>query len=177
MEPFRITRRDVDDLDASLKESREYLRDQAKTTDGPKGLFAGSLRTAGVATGALAAGLAYGRYGDTLDRSPVPIDLAVGLVGHTLAYFDVLGDWSERVHDLSDGFIASFATKMGIGYGTSLRARHDPPLPPVTIAGRQAVLADPRTGGQADRLIAPRMPSPLTEAEHAARAHRYGQAA
>lgn len=171
MEPFRITRRDVDDLDASLKEGRDYLRDQAKREDGPKGLFAGSLRTAGVAAGAFAAGLAYGRYGDTLDKSPVPIDLAVGLVGHTLAYFDVLGDWSERVHDVSDGFIAEFMSKMGIGYGTSLRAKHDPPLPPVTIAGQ------PSTAGQEQRLIAARMPSPLTEAEHAARAHRYGQAA
>jgi len=75
-----------------------------------------------VAAGALGAGVLAGRYG-TLALGPVPVDLAAGVAGHILGFAGLAGKYSEHLHNFSDGFIASWAVKMGVGLGTSWRIK------------------------------------------------------
>lgn len=163
MEPFRITRRDVEELSSSLRESREYLKSHAKGGQAkvPRGVFTQLMGSGETAAGAFVAGVVYGTFGDVLDKSPIPLDFAAWAVGQTVAYLEVFGDWSPHIARVADGPLAFFAGRTGVGIGTKLRAQQNPPRAPVAIAGE----------APSEMLPMPR-PLPLTEAELRARAQR-----
>lgn len=83
--------------------------------------------------GAVALGAyANGRYGkpDTTggtglnewDLHSVPVDAAVGVVFHGLGFAGMLGKYDEHAHNLGDGFLGSYAYRLGNKQGLKAAA-------------------------------------------------------
>lgn len=160
-----ITRRDLDDAYASMRDAHSYIQRASGKGETVTGQV---VETLGVVAGALGVGVASGRFGALqLAGSPIPLDLAGGLLGHGLAFFGLAGKYSENLHDFSNGVLAGYATKWGIGFGTEMRRKSG--LPPVmTVAGE--TMTSPNRGGMPDQFGCAGA-EPLTEAELAAMSH------
>ncbi len=164
---LNITRRDLDDAYKSMRDAHSYIQQYKQ---GGERITGQLLQSAEVAGGALAVGVASGRYGAlTIAGSQVPLDLAAGILGHGLAFFGLPGKYSEHLHNVSDGAIAAYLTKWGIGYGTEMRRKAS--LPAVfTVAGEgpssnHGPASAPQMGCGNEQL------APMTEAELAGMAH------
>jgi len=177
-----ITRRDIEDAYSAASAAHRHVQ-------GIKGKgesVAGSLvQTVEVNAGALAVGVACGRYGALhLQGSSIPLDLAGGVLIHGAAFFGLAGRYGEHAHNFADGVLAAYTTKFGIGLGTKMRA--DKGLPPaMTVSGNdggfrmgaQGQSAGHRQDG-AHRIGTNGLNThvgeePLTEAELAAMAHSF----
>ena len=173
-----ITRRDIEDAYSAASAAHRHVQ-------GIKGKgesVAGSLvQTVEVNAGALAVGVACGRYGALhLQGSSIPLDLAGGVLIHGAAFFGLAGRYGEHAHNFADGVLAAYTTKFGIGLGTKMRA--DKGLPPaMTVSGSDQ--PQYRMGGQAPHQVGTNGlhrtsgqhvgEEPLTEAELAAMAHSF----
>lgn len=112
-----LTRRDVEDAFANLRDSQRRLSGRGETITGHV------VQSVEVAAGALANGVVSGRFGNVYlgkDQVQVPVDLLVGLGGHALAFFGFAGKYDEHLHNFSDGFLAGYLTKVGAGLGAKL---------------------------------------------------------
>lgn len=76
----------------------------------------------------------YAQPGKDLTVLGVPVDLAAGFAGHTLALMGFAGPWSNDVHALSDGSTASYFTTLGLKVGVDQRTK-TPAAPPAAAAG------------------------------------------
>lgn len=160
---LNLTRRDLDSAYGSMRDAHSYIqrhRDTGETVTGQV------VRTAMTSAGALAVGLASGRYGALhLSGSTIPLDLAGGVLGHLAGFFGLAGRYSDHLHDFSNGVLAGWLTKWAIGYGTEMRRQKG--LPPV-----MTVISGLGGGGQRPRAIGCAGAEPMTEAELAAMAHQ-----
>lgn len=155
-----ITRRDLDDAYSSMRDAHSYIQ---KYKAGGEQVTGQLVQTLEVSAGALAVGVASGRFGALqIQGTPVPLDLAGGILGHALGFFGLAGKYSEHLHNFSDGVLAGYIAKWGIGFGTEMRRKAN--LPPVTtVSGEMGPASAPQMGcGKAE---------PLTEAELAGLAH------
>jgi len=167
-----ITRRDIEDAYSAASAARDHVRGiqgKGETTVGHL------VQTIEVNAGALAVGVACGRYGALhLQGSTIPLDLAGGVLGHLAGFFGLAGKYSEHVHNFSDGVLAAYTTKFGIGLGTKMRA--DKGLPPaMTVSGdgpRMGSTQEPQQVGVGTNGLHVGE-APLTEAELAAMAHSF----
>lgn len=168
-----ITRRDIEDAYSAASAARDHIKGISNKGESTVGQL---VQTIEVNAGALAVGVACGRYGALhLQGSSIPLDLAGGVLGHLAGFFGLAGRHSEHLHNFSDGVLAAYTTKFGIGLGTKMRA--DKGLPPaMTVSGS----GEPARMGYAPQHA--QMPhsqaqhvgnEPLTEAELAAMAHSF----
>ncbi len=128
---LNITRRDID-------EAHRYARDAMSRVRGGRGAtgrVVGQLtQTAEVALGAVGVGVLSGRYGPlNVQGVPVPIDLALGVAGHILGFTGLAGGLSNHIHNVSDGVLAAYLTKFGVGYGKALAEKAG--VPPRMVVG------------------------------------------
>lgn len=158
-----ITRRDLDEAYGSLRDAHSYIQQYKQGGERTIGQVVQSVE---VAAGALAVGVASGAVGPLqVQGVPVPLDLLGGLAGHTAAFFGLAGKYSEHLHNFSDGVIAGYLTKWGIGLGTEMRRKAGKP-PVSVVAGEFAYDTSQKTGYPQFGAAAP-----LTEAELASLAH------
>lgn len=81
-----------------------------------------AVRTLEVAAAAGAGGLIQGKAGEEGSHIfHVPTDLGLGLGLNLLGYFNAAGDHSEHLNNLGDGFLASFTSSVGFGWGNTWR--------------------------------------------------------
>jgi hypothetical protein len=120
-----LSRRDVDDLSAPMRDAHDYLRsrrDAAKAKESP---LATVMAGAEVAAGAAGMGYVYGRTQmTTVGNTQIPLGLAVGVAGHLINMF-LLKDsaFSPHLANLANGAIGSWTTMLGIGIGTQGRQK------------------------------------------------------
>ena len=162
-----ITRRDVDDLQASMRDAQRYLAAERDPARSRGEVLSRVVRTAEVGAGAAGVGLLAGRLGTTqIGNTGIPLGLAVGAVGHTLAFFGLAGRFDEHVHNVSDGALAGWATMWGAGQGRLMRERAGLPTGPITAGmdgiGNCPPHAPPQLMPAYSR---PQQERPLTEAE------------
>ncbi len=180
---LQITRRDIEDAYSAASAAHRHVQGIKGKGESVVGQL---VQTVEVNAGALAVGVACGRYGALhLQGSTIPLDLAGGVALHGAAFFGLAGRYCEHVHNFADGVLAAYTTKFGIGLGTQMRA--DKGLPPaMTVSGlgeggfRMGASHErrlphaahaPRTGHQAR---APHVGNePLTEAELASMAQSF----
>ncbi len=90
------------------------------------------LQTAEVVGGVALGAYANGRYGtpDTTGGTglnewmfhSVPVDAAVGVAFHGLGFMGALGKYDEHAHNLGDGFLGSYAYRLGNKQGLKAAA-------------------------------------------------------
>lgn len=144
-----LSRRDIEDAFGSLRATHHRLSGKGESVVGQMA------QSAEVAAGALATGIVSGRYGNVYlghGKFQVPLDLAAGIGGHTLALFGVGGKYAEHLHNFSDGVLAAYLTKLGAGIGARWAVKSG--AAPHVFSGN----------GNGGALPAPKR-GPLTEAE------------
>jgi hypothetical protein len=118
---INISRRDIQSAYDYANRGLSHARDP---NGGQAGRALGKVLDAGVtAAGALGVGVASGRFGP-LTVGPVPLDLAGAVGGHLVAFWleaDRPSEIANQVHNLSNGVLAGYLTKLGIGLGTRMR--------------------------------------------------------
>lgn len=167
-----ITRRDIEDAYSAASAAHRHVQGIKGKGESVAGTL---MKTVTVNAGALAVGVACGRYGALhLKGSTIPLDLAGGVLLHGAAFFGIAGRYGEHAHNFADGVLAAYTTKFGIGLGTKMRA--DKGLPPaMTVSGsdgpdyRMGYEAPPQVGTNGLHVGN----EPLTEAELAAMAHSF----
>ena len=87
------------------------------------GTTAKAVRTLEVSAAALAGGVIQGKAGpEGAHLFHVPVDLGLGLALNVLGYFDAAGDeYSDHLNNLGDGFLASYLSNVGFGWGNTWR--------------------------------------------------------
>jgi hypothetical protein len=159
---LNITRRDLDEAYTSMRDAHSYIQ---RYRQGGERVTGQLVQTLEVGAGALAVGVASGRFGAlNIAGSPIPLDLAGGILGHALGFFGLAGKYGEHLHNFSDGVLAGYLTKWGIGFGTELRRKAGQP-PVMTVAGTEDII------GYAPAAQMGCGAEPLTEAELASLAH------
>lgn len=165
-----ITRRDIDDAYSAASAAHRHVQGYKATGESVVGQVVQSLE---VSAGAFGVGLANGYYGALhIQGSEVPLDLAGSVLGHLAGFFGLAGKYSEHLHNISDGVLAAYTTKVGIGVGTQMRAKKG--LPPVMTVSGSGKGPAPRMGYAQSPSVgcSPNVGAePLTEAELAAMAH------
>jgi hypothetical protein len=151
---LNITRRDLDEAYSSMRDAHAYI---GRYKAGGERITGQLVQTVEVSAGALAVGVASGRFGalQIAGAAPIPLDLAGGLLGHALGFFGLAGRYSEHLHNFSDGVLAGYLTKWGIGFGTELRRKQGLP-PAMTVAGEDRALLSGASAAHS---------SPLSETE------------
>jgi len=72
-----------------------------------------------VFAGAFISGLAKGKLGHSPEFIGLPMDLWAAIIGHGAGFVGFGGRYSTHLHGFADGFLASYATTMGLGAGQS----------------------------------------------------------
>jgi len=156
---FMLSRRDVESAYAYA--NRHMGRIKRDPDRGESSVLGKLLATGEVVGAAAAVGVASGRFGPlNIGGTPVPIDAAGGIALHLIGFWLDSG-LSPHLHNFGNGALAAYATKAGVGVGTSLRMKAG--LSPVSVSGD----GDPQQlpGATSDIIGAA---APLTEAELAA---------
>lgn len=158
---LNITRRDLDEAYGSMRDAHSYIQRYKSQGESVTGQLVKTLLTG---AGAVSVGVASGRLGALhLNGSSIPLDLAGGVLGHLGAFFGLAGKYSEHLHDFSNGVLAGYLTKWGIGFGTEMRRQAGlPPVMTVVAGSEPGRLPSAAVGAGAQ---------PLTEAELTAMAH------
>ena len=172
---FQISRRDVDSAYAYANKSMRRLRDPEEHGSG---VLDRALQTGEVVGSAAVVGVLAGRFGN-LDYKAgpvtVPMDLAGGVAGHLLAFW-LDGPASKHLHNVSNGVLAAFGMRLGMGAGIKLRSSAglstsgDPYQ--AFQPGEMSMLNAPRFDQQYDIVGGAASAAPLTEAELAALAQQ-----
>lgn len=80
------------------------------------------VRSLEVAAAANLGGIIQGHAGEEGSHIfHVPTDLGLGLALNVLGYFGAAGDYSEHLNNLGDGFLSSFTSSVGFGWGNTWR--------------------------------------------------------
>lgn len=78
--------------------------------------------TAETAMAAAAGGVIQGRAGQEGSHVlGIPTDAGLGIVLNLLGYFDAAGDYSDHLNNLGNGFLSSFTSSVGFGWGNAWR--------------------------------------------------------
>jgi hypothetical protein len=171
---FQLSRRDVDSAYAYANRNLGRMRRDPDSSE--SGVLNKLLNAGEIVAGAAAVGVASGRFGPlNIAGTAVPLD-AVGGVALHLVGFWLDSSLSRHLHNLGSGVLAGYATKAGVGLGTSLRTKAG--LSPVSVSGTYAdddvQSAYDIIGAQNPLHMtgAAQAASPLTEAELAALAQQ-----
>lgn len=107
-----------------LHERAKSLREKAESS------MEQVVGTIEVFAGAFGMGVLNGRMGG-VEIAGVPLDLGIGVLGNVLGHLGVAGKASSHVHNLSNGALASYATRLGLGIGKRMEGapRRDIDLP------------------------------------------------
>lgn len=171
-----MSRRDVDSLYDSMRDAHSYIQSRRDGASGEKGVTNQIVQALEVGAGAAGVGVLAGRLQTTsIGDSGVPLGLALGFAGHLASFFDIFGQYSGHVQNLSNGAIAGWMAMWGAGEGKKLREKAGLATGPI-IAGalppaQSAYPYSPASvQGPPIQLQAPSVPQrgPLTEAELAA---------
>jgi hypothetical protein len=169
---FQLSRRDVDAAYSYANRSMRRLRDPEKDE---KSVLNKLLQTGEVLAGAAVVGVASGRFGPlNVAGTPIPLDLVGGVGGHLIAFW-LDGTASKHIHNVANGVLAGYVTKLGVGVGAKLRTKAG--LSPFTLqdvtGADPMLLAEPQIDivGRAVGLHKTGA-APLTEAELAALAQQ-----
>ena len=156
----------MDDLRVSMRDAQQYLASE-RDPQRSRGEITGRLiRTAEVGAGAAGVGLLAGRLGTSqIGNTGVPLGLALGALGHTLAFFGLAGRFENHVYNVSDGAIAGWATMWGAGQGRLMRERAGLPVGPITAGMDGMGACPPHAPPQLMPAYARPTERPLTEAE------------
>lgn len=133
---LHITRRDIEEAHRYARDSVGRLQSSRQSA----GVGGKVVRSAEVLAGAAGVGILSGYFGPLmLGNTPVPLDLAAGVAGHLLAFTGLAGSFSDHLHNVSDGIMAGYAMKFGVGYGKSLAQKSGRPISPVFsgVGGQQ----------------------------------------
>lgn len=126
---INISRRDIDR--AYDYANRGLSRARDPDPRGEDSVLKKMLNTAEVIAGAAAVGVASGRFGPlTIQNTQVPLDLVGGVSGHLIAFW-VGSGLGDHLHNFSNGVLAGYFTKLGVGVGTTLRMKAG--LTPYTV--------------------------------------------
>lgn len=165
-----LTRRDIEDLYPSLRDAHQFIETQRspeKTMVNDKEKENQFIKGLATFAGAAGVGFLAGRTGSAnIGTTKVPLGLVLGAAGYGLAYFNLTGQFSKHVVNLSNGAFAGWGTLWAAGEGTRMREKAGGPAGPI-VAGydykRPAEMPayQPPMMNQAPM----QMPSPLTEAE------------
>lgn len=169
---FQLSRRDVDSAYAyANKNMRRLRRDPDDGDSSEHGVLNKLLNAGEVIAGAAAVGVASGRFGPlNIGNTAVPIDAVGGVALHLLGFW-LDNNVSRHLHHLGTGALAGYATKAGVGYGTSLRMKAG--LSPVAVSGEPLPAGGYDVIGQGvDGYDVVGAAAPLTEAELAALAQQ-----
>jgi len=93
-----------------LAERAKSLREKAESS------MEQVVATMEVAAGAFGMGVLNGRLGG-VEIAGVPLDLGAGVLSHVLGHLGVAGKASTHVHNLGNGMLASYMTRLGLGVG------------------------------------------------------------
>lgn len=107
-------------------ESALKMRDKAKGT--VERVVGSVVQTAEVQAGAFVGGVIQGKTYDTKTKrsatiAGIPVEAAAGTALHIMGVFGLAGDHSRHLHNVGDGLVASFVTKLGAGIGSEWRER------------------------------------------------------
>jgi len=177
---INITRRDIQAAHDYASRSLSRARDPERGSAGQ--VLDKLLETGEVLAGAAAVGVASGRFGPlNIANTPIPLDLVGGIGGHLLGFW-IGGKTSDHIHNFSNGVLAGYVTKLGVGVGNTLRAKAGQ-VPFTTMGEGEEILSSfsgerarmhggmPAYGAGAETGAAP-SGGPLTEAELAALAQQ-----
>ena len=115
---LHITRRDIEEAHRYARDAIGRVRSYSNTGEHVVGQVT---QTVEVGLGAVGVGILSGYFGPlNIAGSPVPLDLAAGVAGHQLAFMGLAGRHAEHLHNFSDGVMAGYLAKFGVGYGKSL---------------------------------------------------------
>lgn len=109
-EQFETMQKRVETAKAAVGRARERTEEIVATV----------VRTGEVTGAAAMCGLINGRTGG-LEVLGAPVDLASGLGLHVLGLLGGAGRYSEHVHSIADGALASYATTLGTSVGARMR--------------------------------------------------------
>lgn len=113
---------DVRETVTSLKAKLTRARERAnKAREDTSLAVAQALQAVEVSGTAFSLAYARGRFGDDEGELAVmgmPVGLLGGIAGHAVAFMGIAGEYSEHVHNISDGAFAEYAVQQGqtIGY-------------------------------------------------------------
>lgn len=174
-----LRRDELRDVYGSLARDHDFLASRRDAPAGMKGMTGKVVEALEVAAGAGAVGVLAGRLQTwSIPGTPIPLGLALGVAGHALDAFGITGAYGEHVSNLSNGFIAGWATMMGASKGRQMREKAGQPIGDITAgdsAGCGVGCAPGMMAAPAPRTFAAPMgmrPMPLTEAEIAAARRR-----
>lgn len=168
-----LTRRDeLRDVYGSLARDHEFLSARRDVPKGMTGAMGKIVEAAEIAAGAGAVGVLAGRLQTwSIPGTPIPMGLALGVAGHALDALGFTGSYGEHVTNLSNGFIAGWATMMGASKGRQMREKAGQPIGDITAGSADSAGCGVGCGPEAPRAFAAPMPtgwgrpSPLSEAE------------
>lgn len=167
---LQLTRRDLADSWNAARNAHSFIQGYQKDGERVVGQITQTLE---VSAGAVGVGILSGRFGALhLAGSPIPLDLAGGLLLHGAGFLGFAGKYGEHLHNFADGVLAGWLTKWGVGLGASMREGAGLPRVPVT-AGQlpSAPTHAPMTGASSRTNHTTGCGAPLTEAELAAMSH------
>lgn len=169
---IQLTRRDLEEARDKVLSAQRIIG--GYRSQGEK-IAEKAIQSVEVLAGAAASGVVTGRFGAPhlkLGSQNLPLDLAGGVVLHGLAFFGMFGKYGDHVHNFSDGVMAQFFARWGVGYGTHLREKAG--LPRIAGSGNTTRQFPQQAQGHAyGRGQHPAPPQrPLTEAELAGLASR-----
>lgn len=113
---------DIRETVSTLKAKLTRARDRAnKAREDTSAAVAQGLQMVEVSGTAFGLAYARGRFGDDEGELAVmgmPVGLLGGIAGHAVAFLGIAGEYSEHVHNVSDGAFAEYAVQQGqsIGY-------------------------------------------------------------
>ncbi len=87
------------------------------------------VRTLEIQATAFGFGFARGYFADPgkdLAILGVPVDVAVGLAGHGVAFLGLMGKAKDDTHNIADGALASYGTTLGLKLGVEAKSKSTP---------------------------------------------------
>jgi len=168
---FQLSRRDVDSAYAYANRNLGRMRRDPDKSE--EGVLNKLLNAGEIVAGAAAVGVASGRFGPlNIANTAVPLDAVGGVALHLIGFW-LDSSLSRHLHNLGSGVLAGYATKAGVGLGTSLRTKAG--LSPVSVSGGDELGATYDIVGRHEPAAmtgAAYAAQPLTEAELAALAQQ-----
>lgn len=112
---------DVRETVSSLKAKLSNARARAaKAREETTAAVAQALQAVEVSGTAFGLAYARGRFGDEEGELAVmgmPVGLLAGIGGHAVAFLGIAGEYSEHIHNISDGALAEYAVQQGQSIG------------------------------------------------------------
>lgn len=114
---FQVTRSHLVDAQDKLNRARAQVATIREKSAEAIGTIVQTFEVGGTAFGV---GFMQGRWG-SIELAGVPVEFIAGLGLHVLAFLGGAGRYAEHVHNVGDGALAGYATKLGQGFGDKMK--------------------------------------------------------